>query len=318
MTAYIFRRLIQAVVVILIVSILIFLVMHLLPGDPLALYIAQNELEFITPEQAQALRVEFGLDKSMPIQYADWMAGLLHGDFGRSLAYGESVAKLMAQRFPVTFFLGILALIISSVLGILAGLICALRRGGILDALATSIANFGISVPNFWLGILMIILFGLTLKWLPIQGYTSPFQDFWLSIRQLVMPVICLSVFSIAGNARQTRSSILEVVRQDYIRTAWSKGLRERNIVIRHILKNGLIPVITLIGMQVRVLFSGQVLIETVFNIPGVGRLLVSSVFAQDYPIVQGICVLIGVAIVLINLVVDISYGWFDPRIRYG
>jgi peptide/nickel transport system permease protein len=287
MGTYIVRRLIEAVVVVSLVSVLIFLIMRLLPGDPLQLYISRNQLDGLTPEAAQALRVQFGLDKTLPMQYADWMGGLLHGDFGKSISYPSTVGKLMAERFPVTFYLGILAFIVSSILGILAGLVCALRRGGALDAIVTSVANFGISVPNFWLGILLIYLFGLYLGLLPTQGFTSPFQDFWLSARQLIMPVFCLSIFPIAGNARQTRSSILEIVRQDYIRTAWSKGLRERRIVLRHILKNGLIPVVTLIGMQVRFLFSGSVLIETVFNIPGVGRLLVSSIFAQDYQIVQ-------------------------------
>jgi peptide/nickel transport system permease protein len=265
----------------------------------------------------QALRAEFGLDKLLPMQYADWVAGMFRGNFGRSTANGESVAKLMAQRFPVTIYLGILALIVSSVLGILAGLACAIRRGGPQDAIVTLVANFGISFPNFWLGILMIYLFGLLLGWLPSHGYTSPFQDFWLSIRQLVMPVFCLSAFAIGGNARQTRSSMLEVVRQDYIRTAWSKGLREWDVVMRHTVKNGLIPVVTLIGMQVRMLFGGQVVIETVFNIPGVGRLLVASVLNRDYAVVQSICLVIGVAVVLINLAVDVSYIWFDPRIQY-
>jgi peptide/nickel transport system permease protein len=318
MSTYIIRRLIEAVVVVILVSMLIFLIMRLLPSDPLALYINKNQLEGISPEQTQALRVEFGLDKSLPMQYADWMVGMLHGDFGKSISYGMTVQQLMVQRFPVTFYLGILALIVSSILGILAGLVCALRRGGPLDAIVTSVANFGISVPNFWLGILMIYLFGLYLGWLPTQGFTSPFQDFWQSARQLIMPVFCLSVFPIAGNARQTRSSMLEIVRQDYIRTAWSKGLRERRIVLRHILKNGLIPVVTLIGMQVRFLFSGSVLIETVFNVPGVGRLLVQAIFAQDYQIVQSICVILAVVVVVANLAVDISYGWFDPRVRFG
>jgi peptide/nickel transport system permease protein len=318
MGTYIVRRLIEAVVVVLIVSLLIFLIMRLLPGDPLELFISQNQLEGISPEQEQILRVEFGLDKPLPLQYTDWIFGLLRGDFGKSISYQIDVGQLMAERFPVTLYLGILSLIVSSILGVLAGMICALRRGGWIDAIVTSLSNFGISVPNFWLGILMIYLFGLYLGWLPTQGFTSPFTNFWQSTRQLIMPIFCLSVFPIAGNARQTRSSMLEIVRQDYIRTAWSKGLRERRIVLKHVLKNGLIPVVTLIGMQVRFLFSGSVLIETVFNIPGVGRLLVSSIFAQDFQIVQSVCVVLGIAVVLASLAVDISYGWFDPRVRFG
>ena len=318
MSAYIIRRLIEGLVVAIVVSVLIFLIMRLMPGDPLQLYISRNQLDGLSPADAMALRVQLGLDKPLPIQYFSWMAGLLYGDFGRSIMYNTSVGQLMLERFPVTIYLGLLALIVSSVLGILAGLVCALKRGSAIDLAVTALSNFGISVPNFWLGILMIYLFGLYLNWLPTQGFTSPTQDFWLSFKQLIMPVFCLSVFPIAGNARQARSSILEIVRQDYIRTAWAKGLRERRIVFVHILKNGLIPVVTLIGIQARFVISGSVLIETVFNIPGVGRLLVSSIFAQDYQVVQAIVLVLGVAIILANLAVDLSYGWFDPRVRYG
>jgi len=182
----------------------------------------------------------------------------------------------------------------------------------------TSVANIGVSVPIFWLGIMMIYLIGLYLGWLPIQGYTSPFHDFWLGTRQMVMPATCLSVVALASNARQTRSAMLEVIRQDYIRTAWSKGLKERTIILRHALKNGLIPVVTLLGSQFGHIFGGAVLIETVFNIPGIGRLLVNGVLGQDYTVVQACVLVIAVVVVLVNLIVDISYCWLDPRIRYG
>jgi peptide/nickel transport system permease protein len=318
MIAYIVRRLIQSIVVIIIVSVMVFLLMRLLPGDPLLLYTVRNQLDQLTPEQKQQLRVEFGLDKPLPLQYLSWVDGLFHGDFGTSLFYNQKVGTLLSQRIPLTLHLGLLALILSTVLGISAGLICALRRGGWLDTTVTAIANLGISIPVFWLGILMVYLFSLYLGWLPVQGYTSPFQDFWLGTRQLIMPVICLSVVALASNTRQTRSSILEVVRQDYIRTAWSKGLRERTIIIKHIMKNGLIPVVTLIGLQVSHIIGGSVLIETVFNIPGMGRLMVEAVFNQDFPTVQGGCLVIASIITLANLCIDISYGWLDPRIRYG
>jgi peptide/nickel transport system permease protein len=318
MPAYIIRRLIQGVVIIILVSIIIFSMMHFLPGDPLLIYIEQNQLQSLTKEDYDALRVQFGLDKPLPLQYFNWASDVLHGDFGTSIVYRDKVSKLLAERLPVTAHLAILTLIISTILGILAGLVCALRRGGPLDTLVTSIANFGISIPAFWLGILMIYFFAYELKWLPICGYTSPFKDFWLSTRQLVMPVFCLSLLSIAATARQTRSSILEVVRQDYIRTAWSKGLKERNVVIRHTLKNGIIPVVTLLGIHVALIFGGSVIIETVFNIPGMGRLMVNAVFAQDFPIVQGGCLVIATIVVMTNIMVDIFYGWLDPRIRYG
>jgi len=192
-----------------------------------------------------------------------------------------------------------------------------LKRGSWLDTAVTSLTNIGVSAPIFWLGILMIYLFGVYLKWLPIYGYTSPFDDFWLSLKQIIMPVICLSVVSVSFVTRQTRSSILEIVRNDYVRTAWAKGLREQTIVTRHILKNSLIPIATLIGLQVSSIIAGSVLVETVFNIPGVGRMMVNALFSHDYPIVQGGALLIASFVVVINLLVDISYGWLDPRIRY-
>ena len=196
--------------------------------------------------------------------------------------------------------------------------ICAIRRGGILDFLITLISNFAIAVPVFWLGILGIYLFGLNLGWLPIQGFTSPFDDFWLSIRKSIMPVICMAMPSIAFLARQTRSSMLEIVRQDYIRTAWSKGLRESAIVLKHALKNALIPVVTLLGINLRTLVGGAVLVETVFNIPGMGRLAVTSVINKDFITVQACVLIIAIVVLLGNLIVDISYGWIDPRIRYN
>jgi peptide/nickel transport system permease protein len=228
------------------------------------------------------------------------------------------VGKLLLERFPITLQLGVVAFVLGNSLGILLGLLAAIRRGTWIDAVATTFANIGITIPVFWLGLLLMYAFGLRLGWLPIAGFTSPFDNFWLSIRQMVMPVICLGITGLAVMARQTRSSMLEVVKQDYIRTAWSKGLRERTIIIRHALKNSLIPVITLLGIGVGIVFGGSVLVETVFAIPGVGRLLVTSVFAQDYIVVQSGTLVIATIIVLSNLIVDIAYGWLDPRIRYG
>jgi peptide/nickel transport system permease protein len=214
--------------------------------------------------------------------------------------------------------LGITSFVIANIVGIAMGVVAATRRGSWIDTLVTGISNLGITIPVFWLGLLMMYVFGLKLGWLPIAGYTSPFDDFWMSTKQLVMPVACLAITSLAGTARQTRSSMLEVIRQDYIRTAWSKGLRERVIVFRHALKISLIPVITLMGIGVGMIFGGSVLVETVFAIPGIGRLLATSIFNQDYTVIQSGTLVISVIIVLVNLIVDISYGWFDPRIRYG
>jgi peptide/nickel transport system permease protein len=315
---YISRRLIQAFVILILVSIIVFLLMRLLPGDPLLLYMVKNELNNLSPAQIMQLKAEFGLDKSLLLQYFGWVGGIVRGDFGDALFRPETVGKLLLERLPISLYLGALSLLLSSIVGVLAGVISALRRGSWLDTQVTSIANFGISIPVFWLGFLMVYIFSLSLGWLPVQGYTSPFTDFWLSTKQLIMPVICEAAVALAANTRQTRSSILEVVQQDYVRTAWSKGLNEQTIVVKHILKNGLIPVITLIGIQVSHIIGGSVLIETVFNIPGMGRLMVEAVFNQDFPIVQGGVLVIATMVILVNLLVDISYGWLDPRIRYG
>ena len=319
MTTYIIRRLVQAVFVLIIVTLIVFFVMRLLPGDPIIIYVAQSaQLEAMPPEMVDQLRAQFGLDKPIMVQYANWMLGILQGDFGTSIFYHEDVGKLMAERFPKTAHIGGLALIVGAVLGLLAGLLAAIRRGKWVDKVITPLTYIGITIPVFFVAILMIYFFGLTLGWLPIYGYTSPLKDFWLSTRQLVMPVICMAVFGIAANARQMRSAMLEVIGQDYIRTAWSKGLSERVVIMRHALKNSLIPVITLIGLGVGIIFGGSVIIETIFAIPGIGRLMVSSIFGQDYVVVQAITFVMALIILVINLIVDISYAWLDPRIRYG
>jgi peptide/nickel transport system permease protein len=318
MLAFILRRIVQSFIIIIIVSIAVFLFMRLLPGDPIKLFLGPSQLQNITTEDLNALRAKYGLDRPYPEQYIRWMSNVVRGDFGMSLSQQGSVGALFVKRFPITLYLGVLSLIISSIFGVTAGLICALRRGGAVDALVTSFANFGVSVPVFWLGILMIYFFGYYLKWLPIQGYTSPFTNFTLSTRQIIMPVICISTLALASNARLTRTTVLEVLRQDYVRTAWSKGLRERVIVVKHVLKNSLIPVITMVGIQASMIIGGEVIIEKVFNIPGVGRLMVDAVLANDYSIVQGGCLIIATIVVTVNLLVDISYGWLDPRIRFG
>ena len=319
MTTYIIKRLIHAVVVLILVTLIVFFVMRLLPGDPLLIYMAQTvELETMPLERLEELRKEFGLDKPIIVQYLNWIWGVLHGDFGTSIFYREKVSVLLRERFPITVHLGTLSFLLGASLGIIAGMLAAIRRGKLMDKIITPLTYIGITIPTFWLGILMILFFGLWLKWLPISGYTSPFEDFWLSMKQSVMPVICLATFSLAANARQMRSSMLEVIQQDYIRTAWSKGLSERLIIIRHALKNSLIPVITLMGIGIGIIIGGSVLTETVFAIPGVGRLMVSSIFGQDYVVVQAINLVIAVLILSINLIIDISYGWLDPRIRHS
>ncbi len=317
MTAYIIRRIFIGIVVILIVTIMIFLFIRLLPGDPLVIYINQADMQELTEEQLQELRIKFGLDKTIPMQYVGWLGGLFTGDFGLSIYYDADVGYLIGERMPITIYLGVLAFIISAIFGIGFGVICALRRGTWIDTLVTFLANIGITAPAFWVGIILIYLLALKAGLLPVSGWTDPFDDFWLSLKKVVMPVICLSLFSLAALTRLTRSSMLEVIQQDYIRTAWSKGLRERLIITRHTIKNALIPVVTQLGLQVAFIFGGSVLIETIFNIPGVGRLMTQSVMQQDFQVIQAGTLIIAVVVVLSNLIVDISYGWLDPRIRY-
>jgi len=287
--------------------------MHLIPGDPVVAMLGLDA----TPEAVAQLRHELVLDKPLVAQYSGWIWGVLHGDLGKSLNYGEDVTKLIGQRLPITAYLAFLAMIVSTVVGIWAGIIGAIRRGSFLDSMISLFANMGIAMPTFWLGILGIYILGLKLDLLPVQGFTWPTVDFWKSIGQTVMPVFVLAVPGVAVLARQTRSSMLETIHQDYIRTAISKGLQERIVVYKHALKNALIPVVTLLGMQVRLLVGGAVLTETVFNIAGMGRLLVRASFDKDFLIVQGCTLFIGIAVCLSNLLVDLSYGWIDPRIRY-
>jgi len=250
-------------------------------------------------------------------QFGSWLFHVLQGDLGRSIQFHQPVSHLIATRLPVTVYIGILALILSTILGVGAGVISAIRRGTILDQAITVFANTGVAVPVFWLGILGIYLFALQLGWLPVQGYTSPFENFSVSVRQILMPVMCLTMVPLATLARQSRSAMLEVIQQDYIRTAWSKGLKERRIIIRHALRNAMIPIVTVLGLSVRYVVSGAVLIETVFNIPGMGRLIVSGVFNKDFILVQGCVLIVALAIAITNLAVDISYAFIDARIRY-
>jgi len=318
MTAYIIRRLIQSLVVFLLVTMAVFFVIRLLPGDPILVLMSPEEMGRTTEAQIAALRHEFGLDRPLGVQYVYWLSDVVRGDLGVSVLFRTDVTSEVLRRLPITLHLGLLAIIISSILGILLGVASAVRRGGWIDTVVTLLANLGITVPSFWLGILLIYLFALYFRLLPVYGYTSPFGNFWMSTRQMIMPVFCLSVFPLATVARQTRSSMLEVMGQDYIRTAKSKGLTERMVVARHALKNALIPIVTLTGISFRNVLGGAVIIETVFNIPGLGRLGVSSIITKDYAIVQGVVLVMVTAVLLINLAIDLSYSFLDPRVRYG
>jgi peptide/nickel transport system permease protein len=241
----------------------------------------------------------------------------VQGNLGKSILHRYDVLQEIGRRLPITFYLGLLSFMIGCVIGPFLGVVSAVRRGKWQDSLVTVIANLGITAPTFWLGILLIYLFSLYLGLLPVYGYTSPLVDLWKNLRQSIMPIFVLATFPIASAARQTRSSVIEVMRQDYIRTAWAKGLSERVIILRHVLKNALMPVVTLQGMLLRNIIGGSVIVETVFVIPGMGKLVVDGMLSQDYTVVQGVILVVSVTVVLSNLIVDILYGWLDPRIQY-
>ena len=313
MLSFITRRVIQTFAVLIIVTFIVFLLLYLIPGDPARTMLGIEA----SAQDVAAFRSQLGLDRPMMVQFGSWLFHVLQGDLGRSIQFHQPVSHLISTRLPVTIYIGILALILSAILGVGAGVISAVRRGTVLDQAITVFANLGVAVPVFWLGILGIYLFALQLGWLPVQGYTSPFENLASSIQQIIMPVLCLAMVPLATLARQSRSAMLEVIQQDYIRTAWSKGLKERRIIIRHALRNAMIPIVTVLGLSVRYVVSGSVLIETVFNIPGMGRLIVSGVFNKDFILVQGCVLIVALAIAITNVAVDISYAFIDARIRY-
>jgi peptide/nickel transport system permease protein len=313
MFSFISRRIIHTIVVLFIVSFFSFLLLHIMPGDPAAAMLGIEAQK----DEVEAMRKELGLDKPFIVQYGNWLANALRGDLGKSLMYRDPVGTIFMARLPVTLYLSLLAFVLSGILGISAGIFCAIKRGGILDQIVSVGANMGMAIPMFWLGIIGIYLFGLKANVLPIYGWTSPFENLILSSKQALMPVLLLAIPGISVLARQSRSSMLEVINQDYIRTAESKGLSQRVVIYRHALKNAIIPVVTLMGLHIRIMVGGSVLVETVFSIPGMGFLLVNSALNKDFLVVQGGVLLIGSIVCITNLLVDISYGWLDPRLRY-
>lgn len=317
MTTYIIRRLLQATLVIILVTIGVFAIIRMLPGDPIQTLVGMGDMQEVTPERIAQLRHEAGLDRPLTIQYLDWLKNALQGDLGKSVLHRYDVGQEIGNRLPITLYLGLISFVIGLIIGPLLGVLSAIRRGTWVDTTVTVIANLGITAPPFWIGIILIYLFGLHLGLLPIYGYTSPFADLVMNLKQAIMPVFVLSMFPIASAARQTRSSVIEVMRQDYVRTAWAKGLSERAVIVRHVLKNALMPVVTLQGMLLRNIIGGAVVVETVFVVPGMGKLMVDGMLSQDYTVVQGVILVIAIAVVLSNLIVDLLYGWLDPRIQY-
>ncbi|HKC09372.1 MAG TPA: ABC transporter permease [Methylomirabilota bacterium] len=309
----ILRRLVATIPVLLLVTAGVFALIHLTPGDPIDAMMAESVDDSVKRELRQTL----GLDRPLYLQYATWMGRLLQGDLGRSIRNQEPVIENVGRRIKPSLQLAGLAMAISLLVATPIGILSAARRNSTLDRFGTSFALFGICMPNFLIALLLIFLFGVTLRWLPISGYVDPMEELWDGLRSLALPAITLGLALAAVITRTLRSSMLEALSEDYIRTARAKGLSDGAVIRRHALKNALIPVVTVLGLQLGTLIGGAVITEYVFALPGVGRLVVDAVFARDYPLVQGVVLLIAVGFILSNLMVDLLYGWIDPRIRH-
>lgn len=314
MTQYIAKRLVAMLPVLFLVSLAVFLIIHLTPGDPVQIMLGEEA----TPQNIAALRHELGLDEPLPVQFLAWFSHIVRGDLGRSIRTHQPVLEAILQRLPVTTELALLAIMFSLLIAIPTGIISATRRNSASDLFSTTVALLGVSLPNFFLALLLILIFAQNFRLLPPMGYTPIQAGVVENLKGMILPAITLAAGTAAIVARQTRSSLLEVLTQDYIRTAEAKGLGGRAIIFGHALKNAMIPVLTIVGLQVGALLGGAIITETIFVLPGVGRLVVSSIFERDFPLVQGAVLFIATVYLFINLTVDILYGFLDPRIRYS
>jgi peptide/nickel transport system permease protein len=314
MTSYILRRLVMLVPVLIVVGVVVFGLVHLTPGDPAAVILGDRA----TPEDIARLRDQLGLNDPLPVQFVRWFSNVLRLDFGESIFLGEPVAQALLDRVQPTVLLTLYALSIQVLIGIPAGVLAAVRYNSPLDRALTVMAISGSAIPTFFLGILLILIFSVRLRWLPSGGYVPFGEDPAAHFRGMLLPAFALG-FSAAGLlARLVRSSMLDVLREDYVRTAFAKGLPEQLVIVRHALRNALIPALTVIGISIGALLGGAVVTETVFTIPGMGRLVVQSIARRDYPVIQGAIIAIAMTYVLVNLVVDVLYVYIDPRVRLG
>lgn len=312
MLLFLARRLLQLIPTLFIVTVIIFLLQQLLPGDP-ALVMAGEERD---PAVIEQIRREYRLDQPLPVQYVYWVKNALSGNLGESMRLKEPVSRLVAQKFPVTLQLALMAMVISLVIGVTAGVISAVKKNSVTDYVVNLFALWGISTPNFWLGIMLIFLFSVQLGWLPASGYVSPFEDFWQSIKTTILPAFVLGNSLAAVLMRHTRSAMLQAMSADYVRTARAKGLAEKVVIVKHAMRNALTPVITLGALELGTLLSGAVLTEQVFSIPGFGKLIVDSVFNRDYAVVQGVTLITATTYILLNLLADVAYVLVNPRLR--
>jgi ABC-type dipeptide/oligopeptide/nickel transport system permease component len=314
MTRYIVRRLIFMVPVTFLVTVIAFGLLRLAPGDPVLVFAGEER----DPETLNQIRRSLGLDQPLPFQYVAWLGHAAQGDFGRSIRTRQRVTDAIVERIPATLELGGAALVLSVTVSLVIGTLSAVKRNSPLDLAATGFTVAGVSLPNFFLGLMLILIFGLVLRLFPPGGYAPFIDNPAENLRRLILPAITLATASTAVNMRQIRSSLLDVLSQDYIRTARAKGLSQNRVIVAHALKNGLIPVVTLIGLQIGALIEGAVITESIFFWPGVGRLVVDSISGRDYPVVQAIVLMSALTYMLSTLVVDIVYGYLDPRISVG
>lgn len=311
--AYLVQRLIAIIPVMLIVGVVVFSIIHITPGCPAAVMLGPDA----TPDEIEALRDRMGLNEPALVQLISWFGGILRGDFGFSIFLRMPVLKAIAERAEPTLLLTLFSCLIAVTVGVMAGLLAAVKRNSWVDQMVMVLALVGVSMPTFWLGLNLIYLFSLTLGWFPVAGYVPVSGGIQNMLRHMVLPSITLGFMSMGLIARMTRSCMLEVLGQDYIRVARSKGLAERVVIYKHAFRNALIPTMTVIGLTFAILMGGAIITETVFTIPGVGRLMISSVLRRDYPLIQGTVMIIAGLYVFINLIIDIIYVYIDPRIEY-
>ncbi len=315
MWRYVLRRLAQIVPVLLIVTFMVYGLLLAIPGDPARAFIGAGEA--LDEEQLAMIRAELNLDEPVYVQYAIWLGKTITGDLGRSSQNQKPVAEELRRRAGVTLQFGIIAWILAMVIGIPAGIVSAVYRGKPIDFLTTIFSIGGVAIPNFWLGIMTILLFGVNLGWFPTQGYVPFSEDAGEALRHMVLPAFALGITSWALIMRQSRSAMLEVLAQDYVRTARAKGMPQSIVIWVHALRNALLPVVTVFGLQTGRIFAGSVVIETLFGIPGMGNYMVQAIFARDFAAVQASVLLMALAVLFANLITDLVYAWLDPRIRY-
>ena len=319
MQAYIAKRCLLFIPTLLMATLLAFLLLRVIPGDPALVKLAgeTGDASF-TQAELHDLQVKLGTDKPLYVQYGKWVWGMLKLDFGESMFFEEPVAKDLADKFPITLELTVLSMLIATVIAVPLGLISAIKQDTPTDYIARILSITGVALPNFWVGILIVYFLVLLFAWMPPLGYADLWDDPLTNLQQFIFPALALGFFEMAFTARVTRSSMLEVYREDYTRTARGKGLAERVVIVRHALKNALLPVVTVSGYQFGRLLAGTVVIENIFMVPGMGKLLVDSVFHRDYTEVQAIVMLVTVSVLILNLLLDVIYGWLNPRIRYS